>query len=123
MKRLRDLLIIIVLGGVVIWFVVGFIDRVHDASVNNSIVVRDAEIACLNDRMDCHFTSIESAQKYLDSPEHLGKVKARAEEEANQKKRIAAFEVYSTCVSKVKNQKQMNACNEQRAKQLAAGEK
>jgi hypothetical protein len=123
MKRLRDLLIIIVLGGVVIWFVVGFIDQVHDASVNNSIVVRDADIACLNDRMDCHFTSIESAQQYLDSPEHLGKVKARAEEEARQKKTLAAIEIYHNCVGKVRSKKQMNVCNEQRAKQLAADEK
>jgi hypothetical protein len=36
---------------------------------------------------------------------------------------LAAFEVYHNCVSKVKSQKQINICNEQRAKQLAADEK
>jgi hypothetical protein len=119
-KRLRDVLIVVVLGSVVAWFVLGFIDKMHDASVNNSIVVRDAMLACLNDGMLCHFSSIESAQQYLDSPEHLAKVKARTEEEVWRKKAGEDLDIYANCVSKVKNQKQMDACNKERDKQLAA---
>jgi hypothetical protein len=70
--------------------------------------------------MDCHFSSIESAQQYLNSPEHQAKVKARAEEETRRKKAGEDFDVYANCVSKVKNQKQMDACKKERAKQLAA---
>jgi hypothetical protein len=120
MKPLRDILIVVVLGSVVVWFVVGFIEKSHDASVSYSTVVQDATLACRNDGMDCHFSSIESAQQYLNSPEHQAKVKARAEEETRRKKAGEDFDVYANCVSKVKNQKQMDACKKERAKQLAA---
>ena len=47
MKRLRDVLIIVVLGGIVIWFVAGFVQSTHQAYVNMSGVVGQAEGACL----------------------------------------------------------------------------
>ncbi len=84
MKTLRDALIIVVLGGVVIWFAAGFLEWLHQRSLDASLVVRDREIACLNDRVDCHvgsdsFSSIAAAQPYLDSPQHLAKVKERGQ--------------------------------------------
>jgi len=108
LKRLRDILIVVVLGSVVIYFVVGFIDKMHRASINNSVVVRDAELACLNDGMICHvgydsFSSEESAAAYLKSPEHLAKVKAREEQKAEQDK-------LTNCVVAAKGSKQLRDC-------------
>ena len=94
MKTLRDTLIVIVLGGVVLWFAVGFFRQMHEASVNTSIVVQEAALACRNDAMICSFSSVESAQAYLDSPEHKAKVAARemkAAQEADFKKRVDAL--------------------------------
>jgi hypothetical protein len=94
MKRLRDILIIVVLAGVVIWFVARFIHSVHEASVNMSAVVAQAEMECAVDGMLCHvgydsFQSVEDAEAYLKSPEHLAAVKAREEEKKgdNEKRR------------------------------------
>lgn len=125
MKRIRDILIIVVLGGLVIWYVAGFITGVHQASVQQNITVRQAETACIVDGMICHagyefFSSVADAEAYLKSSEHLTKVKAREEEAVRQKKDSAASEIYANCASKAKDRKQMNACDKQSAKQLGA---
>jgi hypothetical protein len=94
MKTLRDALIIVVLGGAVLWAAVEFFQHVHDASVNTSVVVQEATLACRNDAMICSFSSEESAQAYLDSPEHKAKVAARekkAAQEADFKQRVDAL--------------------------------
>lgn len=99
MKTLRDALIIIVLGGVVIFYAVRFFEWYHRRSLGLNPVVGEAEIACLNDHMDCHvgsdmFTSVEDAQAYLNSPEHLAKVKEReknAADEAEFERRVNAL--------------------------------
>jgi hypothetical protein len=107
-KRLRDILIVVVLGSVVIYFVVGFIDNMHKASINNSVVVAEAELACIEDGMICHvgydsFSSEESAAAYLKSPEHLAKVKAREEQKAEQDK-------LTNCIVAAKGSKQLREC-------------
>jgi len=99
MKTLRDALIIVVLSGVLLFCAVRFFDWYHRRSLGLSTVVQEAEIACLNDHMDCHvgsdmFSSVEAAQAYLNSPEHLAKVKEREEkaaQEAEFKKQVDAL--------------------------------
>jgi hypothetical protein len=96
MKTLRDVLIIVVLGGVVVFCAIQFFEWYHRRSLGVNPIVGEAEIACLNDGMECHigsdmFSSVEDAQAYLNSPEHLAKVKERekqAAEEAAFKKRV-----------------------------------
>ena len=90
MKRLRDGLIIVVLSGVVIWFATGFIHRMHEASLDLVVGVREADLACIEDHMICHvgynsFQSEADAEAYMKSPEHLAAVKAREEKSAQQK--------------------------------------
>jgi hypothetical protein len=85
-KQLRDILIIVVLGGVVIWALVTFIGNVHDSRISNSLIVGKAAQACEEDEHICNFTSEESAQAYLDSPEHLAAVKARQAQSDQTKK-------------------------------------
>ena len=65
MQRLRDILIIAVLGGVVIYFIVGFLGRLHHESVELSVVVRQAETQCILMGMTCNFTSEKEAQDFL----------------------------------------------------------
>jgi hypothetical protein len=99
MKTLRDSLIMIVLGGVVIFYAVRFFEWYHRRSLGLNPVVGEAEIACLNDHMVCHvgsdmFSSVEDAQAYLNSPEHLAKVKEReknAADEAEFERRVNAL--------------------------------
>ena len=99
LKTLRDTLIIVVLGGVVIFYAVRFFEWYHRRSLGLNPIVGEAEIACLNDHMVCHigsdmFSSVEDAQAYLNSPEHLAKVKERekqAAEEVAFKKRVDDF--------------------------------
>jgi hypothetical protein len=94
MKTLRDALIVIVLGSVMLWFAMDFFRQMHESSVNSSIVVQEATLACRNDAMICSFSSEESAQAYLNSPEHKAKVAARdkqAAQEADFKKRVDAL--------------------------------
>src|SRR5690349_14967401 len=91
MKKVRDWLIIIVLGSVVVFFVASLVKIFQDKSVANNMTVHEAEIACLNDRIQCHvgydsFPSVASAEAYLKSPEHWAAVKARQEKEAEQEK-------------------------------------
>jgi HSP90 family molecular chaperone len=90
LKTLRDTFIVAVLGGVVVYYAIQFFEWQHSRSVVLSPIVGQAEVACLNDQMICSFSSIESAQAYLNSPEHLAKVKERekqaAEEEAFNKR-------------------------------------
>jgi len=82
LKTLRDTLIVVVLGGVVVYYAIQFFEWQHSRSVALSPIVGQAEVACLNDQMICSFSSIESAQAYLNSPEHLAKVKEREKQEA-----------------------------------------
>lgn len=108
MKKLRDVLIVVVLGGVVVFFVFRFIDWVHESSLSHSVVVGEAQIACLNDAMICSFSSEESARAYLNSPEHLAKVKAREEkaaQDAEFKKRVDALVNQGTAMVKAECQK------------------
>ena len=50
MKKIRDWLIVIVLGGVVVLFLARAVRILHDKSVVNNMTVHEAEIASLNDR-------------------------------------------------------------------------
>lgn len=80
------------LGGVVIWALTRFVGNVHNAQVSQSVIVRKAETACVLDNVLCHagadhFSSEESAQAYLISPEHLAALKAQQAEEDQAKKR------------------------------------
>lgn len=111
MKRLRDALIITVLGGVVVWFIVGLVQHLHRKSVATNPTVQEAEIACLNDHMICHvgydsFPSVASAEAYLKSPEHLAAVKARQQKEAEQEQR----DKLTNCIIAAKGPKQVEAC-------------
>jgi hypothetical protein len=90
-KNLRDFLIVVVLGSVVIGAVVTFVWNVHSASVAQSVIVQEAEVACILDGVICHagyeqFSSEEDARAYLKSPEHLAAEKARKDDEARMKK-------------------------------------
>jgi hypothetical protein len=85
-KQLRDILIIVVLGGVVIWALTTFIGNMNDSRVSHSLIVGQAQQACEEDERICNFTSEESAQAYLDSPEHLVAVKARQAQSDQTKK-------------------------------------
>lgn len=105
MKRVRDILIIIVLGAVVVWFIVGFIDKMREASLNNSTVVRQAESACIEDGMTCSFTSEASAETYLKSAAHLAKVKARQEKKEKDDR-------YTDCAAKAKGRKHLQDCDQ-----------
>jgi hypothetical protein len=99
MKTLRDILIIVVLGGVVVFYAIQFFEWYHRHSLGINPIVGEAEIACLNDHVECHigsdmFSSVEDARAYLNSPEHLAKVKERdrqTAEEAAFKKRVDAL--------------------------------
>ena len=94
MTKLRDFLIVLVLGCVVLAVAIHFFSGVNDSYVSLSPVIGEAEMACQEDNMLCHvgrdsFPSVESAQAYLNSPEHLAHVRERklesdlkAEEEA-----------------------------------------
>lgn len=96
LKTLRDVLIVVVLGGVVVYYAIQFFESYHRHSLGSNPIIGEAEIACLNDRVQCHvgsdmFSSVEAAQAYLNSPEHLTKVKERekqAAEESAFKKRV-----------------------------------
>jgi hypothetical protein len=91
MKTLRDVLIIVVLGGVVVYYAIQFFEWQHRRSEALNPIMGQADVACLNDHMVCSFSSVESAQAYLNSPEHLAKVKERekqAAEEAAFNKRV-----------------------------------
>jgi hypothetical protein len=112
-KKLRDFLIVVVLGGVVIGAAVTFFDSLHSASVAQSPIVRDAEIACiLDDVMICHagydsFASEKDANAYLESPAHLTAVKARQAQEDQAKKdaetKAQAIEFAKQGTSRVKS--------------------
>ncbi len=87
MKTLRDVLIVIVLGGVVIYFVKDWIEAVNRHTVALSTVVQKASLACTGDGMTpCEFSSETSAQAYLDSKQHLDAVKRREDRERDLKK-------------------------------------
>jgi hypothetical protein len=112
MKRLRDLLIVIVLGGVVIWFVAQFVGDVHHASVQMSTVVSEAETACILDEVICHagydsFQSEEGARAYLNSPLHLAAVKARDEKKVQEEQDKKYYE----CLTVAKGRKQLLDCD------------
>lgn len=111
MKRIRDVLIVVVLGGIVIWFVVRFVSNIHDSFVALSPIVGRAEVACIEDGMLCHvgrstFESEADAQAYLDSPEHQAKEKERAvkaeEDRQGQELQKQAAEMAKQGVSVVK---------------------
>lgn len=111
MKKIRDWLIIIVLGGVVVWFLAGLVKAFYDKSVATNITVQQAEIACLNDRIQCHvgydsFPSVTSAEAYLKSPEHFAAVKARQEREAAEEKTMRT----GKCIVAAKSDKEIRAC-------------
>ncbi len=83
MTKLRDALIILVLGGVVLFVLVHFLSGVHLANINGSPIVREAEIACIEDEVLCHvgldsFSSEADAQAYLESPRHQQALKIKA---------------------------------------------
>jgi hypothetical protein len=108
MKRLRDVLIIVVLGGVVIWFVAGFVHSTHKAYLDMVVGPREADLACMEDHVICHvgydsFQSVEDAEAYMKSPEHLAAVKAREEqkqhdEAVNELKRQGIKKLKAICV-------------------------
>lgn len=78
MKKIRDLLIVLVLGGVAVYVVVNWMEHMQAHSVAMNVVVRDASLACIDDGMKpCDFSSVESAQKYLDC--HTKLVNKRSE--------------------------------------------
>lgn len=84
MKRLRDILIIGVLGGVVIWLIAGFVQSTHKTYLGMVVGPREADLACMEDHAACHvgydsFQSVEDAEAYLKSPVHLAALKAREE--------------------------------------------
>jgi hypothetical protein len=110
-KRLRDILIVVVLGGIVVWAAATFIGNVHTASVSMSPVVGQAETACIEDGVICHagydaFSSEADAQAYLDGPEHIAAVKKRQAQADQDKKdgelRARAEEFAKQGVGKVK---------------------
>lgn len=91
LKTLRDTLIVVVLGGVVVYCAIQFVEWQHRRSIALNPIMGQAEVACLNDHMVCNFSSVESAQAYLNSQEHLAKVEERdkqAADEAAFKKRV-----------------------------------
>lgn len=123
MTKVRDWLIIIVLGGVVVLFLARLVKTMHDESVANNMTVHEAEIACLNDRIQCHvgydsFPSVASAEAYLKSPEHLAAVKARQQKEAEQEETMRI----GKCIVAAKSDKEIRACyKESRGTDAKAG--
>jgi hypothetical protein len=89
--KLRDILLVVVLGGIVVWWAARFLRGVHEATVVMSPVIADAEFACIEDGMICHlgrdsFSSEQDAQAYLDSPDHHAGVEKRATGAAREKR-------------------------------------
>ncbi|MGO8717690.1 MAG: hypothetical protein ACLQMO_00555 [Acidobacteriaceae bacterium] len=88
MKKIRDILIIVVLSGLVVWAVMNVAVYVHEANVQRNPIVREAETQCVLDSAAeippichpgrAHFSSVAEAQAYLKDPMHLLAVKQRA---------------------------------------------
>jgi hypothetical protein len=112
MKQIRDLLIIVVLGGFVIWFIVDFIERTHQASVQMDSRVVNAKTECILDGVTCEFTSVTGAEEYLKSDSHLAAVKKREEEAVERKK----TEAYTNCLLNTQGRKQVLNCDKARQK-------
>jgi hypothetical protein len=111
MKKARDWLIVIVLGGVVVSFLAQLVKTLHDEAVANNMTVHDAEIACMNDRIQCHvgydsFPSVANAEAYLKSAEHLAAVKARQEKEIQEEKTMRI----GKCIVAAKSDKEIRSC-------------
>ena len=87
MKKLRDILIIVVMGGVVAYAVLNVVVYEHELSVQRNPIVIEAETQCVLDSAAdippichpgrAHFDSVAEAQAYLKDPMHLLAVKQR----------------------------------------------
>jgi hypothetical protein len=70
MKRLMMFLIILGLGTGAIWVAQNAFRSMKDYDLSLNVVYGEALRACEEDGAVCSFSSLESAQQYLDSSEH-----------------------------------------------------
>jgi uncharacterized protein (UPF0303 family) len=112
MKRLRDVLIVVVLGTVVcggavyaIACISGAVKQADDHALSVNVVYGQALAACEKDEQICSFSSVESAQRYLDSAEHKASVATR---ELKEQQNAAANKATSAVIENAKHRRNAN---------------
>jgi hypothetical protein len=97
-EKLRDLLIIIVCSGLIVWWGVAFVTRWNQLALEDNPVIQQAEDDCHLEGMTCQFTTVQSAEAYL----------KHARESRDGMQRLK--EAYLSCMKKAITPKQQQEC-------------
>jgi hypothetical protein len=100
MKRLRDVLIVVVLGTLAIWGVACAFSGAQGDSLGRNVIYGQATRACEEDDRVCSFATVESAAGYLNSSDHKASVAMR---ELKEQQNAAASKAASAAIENGKH--------------------
>jgi hypothetical protein len=98
LEKVRDLLVIIVCSGMIVWWGVRFVTQWNQQALEENVIVQQAEDDCRLEGMTCQFTTVKSAEDYLkhvrDQREDMRKLK----------------DAYGACMKKATTTRQEEDC-------------